>query len=188
MIGNFAYQGLAEAWKQVKDEWSRQTIGINNKAIAADKSWDEQTKLLKQLFGVMDLILAGSTMDLDPDAETYYTIFNVLANFPNIQENMAQIRHIGTNVLSSEKAKTEGVPEQSRLQLVTYTSRLNDLTSQSKAYVERAVANFPDLKARMYNKTLEVIAAVDETNKLTTDQIINAPDSKLFAQRLSGQV
>jgi twitching motility protein PilJ len=174
MIGNFQYSGLAEAWMQVKDEWGKQIIAINNKSMAADKGWDEQTKLVKQVFSVMDLILAGSTMDLDPDAETYYTIFNTLANFPNIAENMAQIRHYGTNVLASEKTKTEGVPQDVRLELVTLTSRLNDLTAESKAYVERAVANFPDLKTRMYNKTMEAMATVEETNKLTTDQIINA--------------
>jgi len=174
MIGNFQYTGLAEAWMQVKDEWGKQIIAINNKSMAADKGWDEQTKLVKQVFAVMDLILAGSTMDLDPDAETYYTIFNTLANFPNIAENMAQIRHYGTNVLTSEKAKTEGVPQDVRLELVTLTSRLNDLTAESKEYVERAVANFPDLKTRMYNKTMEAIATVEETNKLTTEQIINA--------------
>jgi twitching motility protein PilJ len=174
MIGNFQYSGLAEAWMQVKDEWGKQIIAINNKSMAADKGWDEQTKLVKQIFSVMDLILAGSTMDLDPDAETYYTIFNTLANFPNIAENMAQIRHYGTNVLASEKAKTEGVPQDVRLELVTLTSRLNDLTAESKAYVERAVANFPDLKTRMYNKTMEAMATVEETNKLTTEQIINA--------------
>lgn len=159
---------------QVKDEWGKQIIAINNKSMAADKGWEEQTKLVKQVFAVMDLILAGSTMDLDPDAETYYTIFNVLANFPNIAENMAQIRHYGTNVLTSEKAKTEGVPQDVRLELVTLTSRLNDLTAESKAYVERAVANFPDLKTRMYNKTMEAMATVEETNKLTAEQIIDA--------------
>lgn len=174
IVGNFQYPGLAETWMQVKDEWSKQIIAINNKSLAANKGWDDQTKLIKQIFSVMDLILAGSTMDLDPDAETYYTIFNTLANFPSIAENMAQIRHIGTNVLNSEKAKIEGVPQDARLELVTLTSRLNDLTAQSKAYVERAVANFPDLKARMYNKTIDAIATVEATNKLTADQIINA--------------
>lgn len=174
IVGNFQYPGLAETWMQVKDEWSKQIIAINNKSLAANKGWDDQTKLIKQIFSVMDLILAGSTMDLDPDAETYYTIFNTLANFPSIAENMAQIRHVGTNVLNSEKAKVEGVPQDARLELVTLTSRLNDLTAESKAYVERAVANFPDLKTRMYNKTIDAIATVEATNKLTVDQIINA--------------
>jgi twitching motility protein PilJ len=174
IIGHFEYAGLADTWKQVKDEWGRQAIGINNKALDAEKGWEEQTKLIKQLFSVQELILAGSTMDLDPDAETYYTISNTLVNFPAIAESMAQIRHIGTKELSSEKARTDGISQDAKLELTVLTGRAADLASVSKGYVERAVANFPDLKARMYNKTLEAIANIEETNKLTTDQIINA--------------
>jgi twitching motility protein PilJ len=174
IIGNFDYPGLAETWKQSKDEWGRQAISINNKGLDADKGWDEQTKLIKQLFSVQELILAGSTMDLDPDAETYYTISNTLVNFPAIAESMAQIRHIGTKELSSEKAKTDGISQDAKLELTVLTGRAADLAAVSKGYVDRAVANFPDLKARMYSKTMEAIASVEETNKLTTDQIINA--------------
>jgi twitching motility protein PilJ len=174
IIGRFEYVGLAEAWSQVKDEWGKQAIAINNKSLAADKGWDEQTKLIKQLFAVQDLILAGSTMDLDPDAETYYSIANTFINFPAINEAMAQIRHIGTKELASEKARTEGISQDAKLGLTTLTSRAADLTSVSKANLERAVANFPDLKARIYNKTMEAMATVEETNKLTTDQLITA--------------
>ena len=174
MIGSFDYPGLAETWKQVKDEWGKQAIVINNKSLAADKGWDEQTKLIKQLFSVQDLILAGSTMDLDPDAETYYSIANTFINFPGIAEAMAQIRHFGANELASEKAKTEGISQDARLELTTLASRAADLASASKANLDRSVANFPELKARIYNKTLEAIASVEDTNKLTTDQLINA--------------
>jgi twitching motility protein PilJ len=174
IIANFEYPGLAETWKQSKDEWGRQAIVINNKAVDADKGWEEQTKLIKQLSSVQELILAGSTMDLDPDAETYYTISNTLVNFPAIAESMAQIRHIGTKELASEKARTDGISQDAKLELTVLTGRAADLAAVSKGYVERAVANFPDLKARMYSKTMEAIASVEETNKLTTDQIINS--------------
>ena len=49
IVGNFEYPGLAETWKQVKDEWGKQVTSINNKSLAADKGWDEQTKLIKQV-------------------------------------------------------------------------------------------------------------------------------------------
>lgn len=173
IIGNFDYAGLAETWNQIKSEWKTQETAISTNAISAEKAWDDQSKLVKQLTGAMEIILAGSTMDLDPDAETYYTISNTLINFPAIAENMAQIRHTGSLALSSEKARTEGISQEDRLKLTTLTSRAADLAAVSKGFVERAVANFPDLKARIYQKTLDAITAVEETNKLTSDQLIN---------------
>ncbi|SJM96324.1 putative methyl-accepting chemotaxis AlkN [Crenothrix polyspora] len=171
---NFNYPGLVEAWRAFKDEWVKQATSIESKSLAPDKVWETQTQLVQHIFTVQDLILAGSTMDLDPDAETYYLIQAVLVNTPAIAESMAQARHVGALVLNSNTARTEGASQQDRLLLTTLTARSGDLAKVSKSYIERSVKNFPELKARIYAKTQEAIAVAEQMNKLTTSEIVNA--------------
>ncbi|WP_394754531.1 methyl-accepting chemotaxis protein [Crenothrix sp.] len=182
MATNFNYPGLVEAWRAFKDEWTKQTASIAAKTLTPEKAWDAQTQLVQQIFSVEDLILSGSTMDLDPDAETYYLIQTVLVNTPAVAESMAQARHVGSTVLTSNTARTDGIAQQDRLLLSTFTGRSGDLAKVSKNYIERSVKNFPELKARIYPKTQEAIAAAEQTNALSSAEIINAKTVNYPAQ------
>ena len=94
-LGSINYPGMAEAWKLFKDEWVRQASNISTKAMTGEKIWDAQTQLVGQIFSIQDLIMSGSTMDLDPDTETYYLIQVVMVNTPALAEKLAQARHYG---------------------------------------------------------------------------------------------
>jgi twitching motility protein PilJ len=174
LVPNFNYPDLATTWGTFKDEWTKQAAGIESKALAAEKSWEAQTQLVKQVFSIQDLILSGSTMDLDPDAETYYLIQTVLVNTPAIAEAMAQTRHTGATVLTSDTARSEGIAQQDRLLLSTFIGKTTDLTQVSKNYIERAVKNFPELKARIYAKTQEAVAAAEQASKITSTELVNS--------------
>jgi methyl-accepting chemotaxis protein len=174
MTPNFNYPGLAEAWRAFKDDWPKQTASIASKSLTPEKGWEAQTQLVQHIFTVQETILSGSTMDLDPDPETYYLIQVVLVNTPAIAESMAQARHYGATVLASDTARKEGIPQQDRLLLTTLTARSGDLANITKKYIERAVKNFPELKARIYAKTQEAAAMTEQANKLTLSEIVNA--------------
>jgi twitching motility protein PilJ len=181
------YSGLNEALQTVKAEWNRQLPSIEAKTLSADQAWEAQSQLVQQVFGLQEIIMAGSTMDLDPDAETYYLIQVVMVNAPAIAESMAQARHAGAITLASDAAKSEGINQQDRLQLTILTSRSNDLAKLTRNYIERSVKNFPELKNRIYKKTLDAAAIVDETNKLSSTAIITAKTATYSAQDYRNQ-
>ncbi|SJM94548.1 methyl-accepting chemotaxis protein [Crenothrix polyspora] len=187
LAANFNYPGLAAAWLAFKEEWAKQTISIESKTVTAEKSWEIQTQLVQQIFAVQDSILAGSTMDLDPDAETYYLIQTVMVNTPATAEAMAQTRHVGAGILANDTARSEGITQQDRLLLSTFISKTDDLTKTSKNYIERSVKNFPELKTRIYAKTQEAIAATEQTNKLTATELVNAKTATYSAQNYLSQ-
>jgi twitching motility protein PilJ len=163
------YPGLTET--AFKDDWVKQTASIESKTMPVEKSWEEQTRLVQQVFSLQDLVLAGSTMDLDPDAETYYLIQTVLVNAPNLAETLAQARHFGATILNAGSSQ-EASQAQNRLLLSTFIGRSADLATVSKKYIERSVQKFPELKARIYAKTQEAIAAAEQANKLSSSEII----------------
>lgn len=181
-LGILKYPRLAEAWLTFKDEWNKQTTSIASKSLTPEKSWEAQTQLVQQILAVQEKILYGSTMDLDPDAKTYYLIQTVLVNTPAIAENMAQARHIGEAALADEKARAEGASQQDRLLLSNLVGRSDDLTKVSKNYIERSVNNLPELKTRIYGKTQEAIALAEQANKITTTEII-APKALTYSNQ-----
>jgi twitching motility protein PilJ len=180
-FGSINYPGMAEAWKSFKDEWVRQASNISTKAMTGEKIWDAQTQLVGQIFSIQDLIMSGSTMDLDPDTETYYLIQVVMVNTPALAEKLAQARHYGHTALSSGTAQTEGVSQQDRLLLSGFAGRGHELITNTKNAIERAVKNFPELKARSYQKTLDTGAAAEQVFKMTESELIEASTVKFSA-------
>lgn len=175
------YPDMAEAWLLFKDEWSRQVSNISTKAMTGEKSWDAQTQLVGQIFSIQDLIMSGSTMDLDPDTETYYLIQVVMVNTPALAEKLAQARHFGNTALSSSSAQTEGVSQQERLLLSGFVGRGRELITNTKNSIERSVKNFPELKARSYQQTLDTAASAEQSLKATEAELIEASTVKFSA-------
>jgi hypothetical protein len=174
IIGAYPYPDLPQAWIAFKDEWTKQTLSIYNKALTPEKTWEAQSQLVGQIFSIKDLILSGSTMDLDPAAETYYLIQVVLVNTPTIAEKMAQARHFGSSALANSSNRSESALQHDRLLLASLIGRSQELVGVSKNYIERSVKNFPELKARIYGKTHDALAAIEQTNKITTAEIVEA--------------
>jgi methyl-accepting chemotaxis protein len=180
IAGYLQYQGLPETWAAFKDQWSKQTLIIDAKSEASENIWDLQTQLVGQIFSMLDLILSGSTMDLDPDAKTYYLIQVVLVNTPTIAEKMAQARHFGFALSTDGTTKSEGVSQQARMLLSGFIGRSQELVEVSKKYIERSVRSSPELKTRIYEKTLDTLALTEQTNKIAANQIVSAKEINDF--------
>ncbi len=174
IAGDFEYPGLSEVWMAFKDKWSKQTLIIDAKPQAPESIWDVQTQLVGQILSMLDLILSGSTMDLDPDAKTYYLIQVVLVNSPAIAEKMAQARHFGFALSADGTTKSEGISEKARLLLSGFIGRSQELVEVSKKYIERSVRNSPELKTHIYDKTMDALALTEQTNKIAINEIVAA--------------
>jgi twitching motility protein PilJ len=181
VLSKIHYPGIGEAWTSFKDEWTRQALSIDTKSMTGVKIWDAQTQIAGQIFTIQDLIMSGSTMDLDPDTETYYLIQAVMVNTPALAEKLAQARHYGSVALSGSASQTEGVSQQVQLLLSGFTGRGHELGDATKSYIERAVKNFPELKARSYQKTLDTVASAEQAFKITETELIEAGAAKFPA-------
>ena len=180
VAGYFQYPGLPETWLAFKDHWSKQNLIIDSKSEAPDDIWDLQTQLIKQIFSMLDLILSGSTMDLDPEAKTYYMIQVVLVNAPVIAEKMAQARHFGFALSANGTTKSEGVSQQDRMLLSGFIGQSQELVEKSKKYIERSVRNSPELKTRIFEKTLDALELTEQTNKIAASDIVSAKEINDF--------
>ncbi len=174
IIGAYDYPDLPQAWTAFKEEWGKQTLSIYNKTLTPEKIWDRQTQLVGQIFSILDLILSGSTMDLDPDAKTYYLIQAVLVNTPTVTEKMAQARHFGATALTNNSYRTENSLQHERLLLSGLIGRSQELAIASKNDIERSVKNMPELKNRIYGKTHDALALIEQANKITANEIVEA--------------
>ena len=176
------YPGFNDALRSFKDDWSKQAASIDGKTMPQDKSWEEQTRLVQQVFGLQDIILAGSTMDLDPDAETYYLIQVALVNAPDMAESLAQAKHYGENILAANSTQSDDNKQKNKLLLAGMISHSDNLATISKKYIERSVKNFPELKTRIYTKTQEALAAAEAANKVASKEIVSGKDLNFPAQ------
>jgi twitching motility protein PilJ len=174
ITGEFSYPDFLETWQAFKEDWSTQNQAIENQSLTAAQVWYEQTVLVDKLFALQDTILSGSTMDLDPDAQTYYLIQVVLVNSPAIAEKMAQARHYGSTLLTKGMADGEGISQQDRLQISGLIERTRELIKTSKNQIEHSVKNATELKSRIYDKTLLALKLAEQANKVTTSVIVNS--------------
>jgi twitching motility protein PilJ len=168
----YQYSEFPTVWSEFKNEWAKQALDINSKTLTTDLIWREQSKLAGQILAIKDSILSDSTMDLDPSAETYYLIQVVLVNIPAITEKMAQARHFGFSMALDRGSKLEVISLEDRLKLSGFLGRSQELVDASKTFIERAVRNSPELKNRIYEKTLKSLTLVEQANKIAETEIV----------------
>ncbi len=174
MAMDYEYSEFHAIWNIFKNEWLKQTVNINAKALTPERIWKDQTNLVGQILAIKNSILSDSAMDLDPNAETYYLIQVVLVNIPAITEKMAQARHFGFSMAVDRGLKPEVVSLEDRLLLSGFIGRSQELVESAKSFIEHSVKNSPDLKKRIYDKTLITLGLVEQANKIAETEIIEA--------------
>ncbi|MBV5276939.1 nitrate- and nitrite sensing domain-containing protein, partial [bacterium] len=93
--------GPVLGWSEFKADWQR--LKSDFMALKPGENAQRHTAALAKLLEVMDLVAEQSTLVLDPESETYFSMDMAILQVPRVTERMGQGRALGSLVLS-EKA------------------------------------------------------------------------------------
>lgn len=169
------YPDLAGRWRALKVEWNALALSVESHGVDEGQSRDIHTRLLNQVLAVLDLVLAGSAMNLDPHAESHYLTQAVLAKAPALSEKLAQARSQGATLLGRAGGREErGISQQERLTLSNLIERAHDDVEAAKRDVERIVQAFPALQERLEGEAEAAAVLARKAIRIANVEVIDA--------------
>jgi len=189
MAQELHYPGLAEGWGRLKDDWAALARGLDAHTLDAAQSFEAHSKLIDETLALLQTTLAGSGLDLDANAASYYLIQAILADAPYLSERMAQARAFGSDILikpemarglagkgaADAPAQAEaGVTLRERVQLYNLTDRAKERLDDTKRKLGLFKLTAQQSKEALDGPVRQANASIENAIKLARAQIVDA--------------
>ncbi|MCE1184903.1 MAG: methyl-accepting chemotaxis protein [Rhodocyclales bacterium] len=152
-------------WSQVVRDWE------DIKQRGASMSPQESRKIHSQMIAQATLALHDlgddGYLSLDPVADTYYLIVNVLHGMPDVAERLGRLRASGTNALVSKS-----LDDALRYEISTQIGELNMVRGELNENFTRAASFNPGLRSTLEGLNTRLNQGVDQTLQVLEGQIL----------------
>ncbi|NTV11770.1 MAG: hypothetical protein HGA47_13510, partial [Zoogloea sp.] len=98
-------RGMAQRLSSVKEEWAR--LRASGMSMSPRDNLAAHTRLVAQEVIALHDVGDVGLLALDPSADTYYLIDNVLRRVPNVSERLGRLRAIGSATLATRSVDDE---------------------------------------------------------------------------------
>lgn len=155
-------------------QWRALSQDVSSKSIPGPQSYLRHTALVADVKSLLDSVVNGSTMALDPHAHSYYTIQASLNYVPYVTEYIGQLRARGGPMLARGEVK----PEEKDVLRVTH-----DLAKQNFARTENALQQAmdgePKYAAALKRPLEDAKLAFDSITKVFQDELLNKEQTSM---------
>lgn len=86
--------------RDISAQWRELAQDVSSRALTPPQSYQRHTRLIAEMKFLLGNIVDSSTMALDPEADTYYTIQASLNYIPMVTESLGQLRARGGPILA----------------------------------------------------------------------------------------
>ncbi|NRF68864.1 nitrate- and nitrite sensing domain-containing protein [Aquincola sp. S2] len=121
-LAAFGVQARNDDAQRLGQQWQALAQAVGGKALDARASFDRHGALIDAQLDLLRSIVDDSTMALDPEAATYYSIAASLEHLPRLTESLGQLRALGSAALQRQSASTN---DRVRIDSLASTVRLH---------------------------------------------------------------
>ena len=133
---------VGKRWSEVRTGWEAiQSGGLQMKP--RDNLLAHTALIRKIILALHDMSDDGN-LTLDPSADSYYLIDNVMRRVPDVSERLGRLRAMGTGVLAAK-----ALDEQRRFDISSQLGELNMALADFNENLQRAAANNPALQTSL---------------------------------------
>jgi HAMP domain-containing protein len=154
----------AKAWKSA---WDQLAARVDQRAVKADESFSEHSRLVAANIDVIDTVADASGLSLDPVAESYYLMTAMVDHLPRLLEATARLRGQGAGMLASGK---DDPTENASLAALMKESEY--LHGRAAAQIGKAVELSAEVKQALAGTLAAKNTEVDNFVKLTRSGLI----------------
>ena len=154
----------AQAWKSA---WDQLAARVDQRALKAEESFAEHSKLVAQNIDLIDTVADASGLSLDPVAESYYLMTAVVDHLPRLVETTARLRGQGAGMLASGK---NDPTEAANLAALMLDARY--LQGRAAAQIAKAIDLNSDVKQALAGALSAKSGDVDNFLKLTRSSLV----------------
>jgi methyl-accepting chemotaxis protein len=129
-------------WKGLRGDWEQLRAG--GLGMAAKDNTQAHTKLIGGEIHVLQDLGDDAALALDPEADTYYLIDNVLRRIPAVTERLGRLRAMGTATLAAQS-----MDEQRRLEISVQLGALDVALDELYDNLSRAGRGGPSMQPAM---------------------------------------
>lgn len=165
------YPRFVDSVGRFKENWGKLMQAVDTRSLTPDLGYERYTKLADEAVELMKIILAGSTMDLDPYSETYYVIQATLVTAPDLAESLGQSLGYGAGALNRGD---RGITQQDRLILANLLESTRENVGRTRFHVESFHRAAPAMMDRLDPELASVSQSVDMAMQLTSTEILDA--------------
>jgi methyl-accepting chemotaxis protein len=170
--GSLATLGLPALTQQLQaldTRWQGLAASVGQRQLPPAESFAQHTALITAQLALLEGVIDGSAMALDPQAETYYLIQAALDQLPALTETLGQLRARGASALT----KGEASPEQ-RAQITALVSLARSQAQKAYGAYGKSLTASPALQSRLAATSTAARQAADAALKLAETQIVQA--------------
>jgi hypothetical protein len=160
---------LAGRVEALQRHWQGVAESVHARTIAAPQSFAQHSAVVAEQLALLDAIVDQSTLALDPEAATYYTINSVFGHLPRLSESLGQMRARGATVLAKGEAGTE---ERMRIASIADLAALQ-LRNAGDA-LDKAMVADPAMREALAGSTVTAAAAAAEMLKVSDQRLVRA--------------
>ena len=180
-MGTINSTDMKERWSKVKKDWDKLSKDLDNKAITAQESFTNHTKIAMDVLWILEAIRDYYDISIEPNADNHYLGRAAYVFIPQMTEFTAQMRGFGSGMLSQAAALREGKktadPHQAALNSVkfgTMLERIRSTMSSSSEHLVKAGQLNPVLQSALQAPLAASLEATKKGLDLATKEIFEA--------------
>ena len=152
-------------WPDVRKEWAAlESGGLQLKA--RDNLLAHTAMIRKAMLTLHDLGDDGN-LTLDPSADTYYLIDNVIRRVPDVSERLGRLRAMGTGVLAAK-----ALDDQRRFDISTQLGELNMALADFNENLDRAAVANPAIRGSLEKLSKEFNSVASQVIEALQEHIL----------------
>jgi methyl-accepting chemotaxis protein len=154
---------------ELRRRWQGVADAVHARTIAAPQSFAQHSAVIAEQFALLDAIVDRSTLALDPEAGTYYTINAVFSHVPRLTESLGQMRAHGAALLARGQADAA-----ERMRFASISDMASLHLDHAGAAFEKAMAADPSMRRALEAPVAEAATAAGEMLKAADRRIVQA--------------
>lgn len=163
-VGTLAPSAV-KRWPDVRKEWAAlESGGLQLKA--RDNLLAHTAMIRKAMLTLHDLGDDGN-LTLDPSADTYYLIDNVIRRVPDVSERLGRLRAMGTGVLAAK-----ALDDQRRFDISTQLGELNMALADFNENLDRAAVANPAIRGSLEKLSKEFNSVASQVIEALQEHIL----------------
>lgn len=135
-------KSAAQRWSEVRSDWA--SIENGGEQMAARDNLLAHTALIRKAVLALHDLGDDDNLTLDPSADSYYLIDNIVRRIPDVAERLGRLRAMGTGALAAK-----AVDEQRRFDISSELGELNMAITDFNENLTRSIAANPTVGASL---------------------------------------
>ncbi len=172
----FADAKLRASWQQRQQRWNELQQAVSDRKLTQAESMTQHTAYVAELMVLLDDVLEGSGLSLDPGVDTSPLLHATGSVAPRLTEKLGLLRGRGTGFLA-----TGSLPPEARAALAGLHLQAEEHFADLNRNLARAGASNPQLQAILGGKGDALRLQIEQSLALANSEILKAPALTLKA-------